>query len=40
MFGVFPVIGAPADYLSERSALKKAAKRARRWMQQHAGTQA
>lgn len=40
MIGVFPLVGALADYLAERSALKKVAKRARRWMDEHASTDA
>ena len=35
MVGVLPLVGALADYLAERSALKKVAKRAHRWMREH-----
>lgn len=32
ILGMLPVIGMPADYLAERSALKKVAKRAHQWL--------
>ncbi|WP_156754826.1 hypothetical protein [Actinokineospora pegani] len=37
--GVLPVVGMAADYLGERSALKRVAKRGRRWLDDQAGTQ-
>ncbi|EWC62756.1 hypothetical protein UO65_1878 [Actinokineospora spheciospongiae] len=33
--GLLPVVGMAADYLGERSALKRAAKKARRWLDAH-----
>lgn len=33
--GVLPVVGMAADYLGERSALKRAAKKGRRWLAAH-----
>ncbi|GAB3510370.1 hypothetical protein [Amycolatopsis cihanbeyliensis] len=34
-FGMLPVVGMLADYFGERSALKRVAKRARRWLREH-----
>jgi hypothetical protein len=33
--GMLPVVGMAGDYLGERSALRRLARSARRWMAQH-----
>lgn len=39
LLGMLPVVGMFADYLGERSALKRVAKRARKWFTAHPWTQ-
>ncbi|MBC6451549.1 hypothetical protein [Actinokineospora xionganensis] len=38
--GLLPVVGMAADYFGERSALKRAAKKGRKWLAQHPPTSA